>query len=416
MDRRTLHLLLAVSLVPLLAAAPDPRVILTGKDGRLTYKTDEHGDRVPDFSHAGYLGGGVPLPDTPARVLVSPAPGDNTARIQAAIDYVSTLPPDSTGIRGAVLLTKGRYPIASHLKISTSGIVLRGQGSGEDGTVLVASGTDRRTLIQVAGRNDPHDGPTHRITDAYVPVGATTVHLDHTDALQVGDQVVIRRPSTAEWINRIGMYQFPGRPGGDFRFTWVPGKMDLAWHRVVKKLEGDTVTLDAPITTALDASVGGGTLAPFTWPGRISQVGIENLRCESDYDRAQSQDEQHAWMAISMESVRDAWVRNVDAVHFASSAVALWETASRITVQDCRSLDPVSEIGGYRRHSFYTAGQQTLFLRCHAEHGRRDFAVGYLAAGPNAFVHCDASDCHDFSGPIESWASGALFYNVKTDG
>jgi hypothetical protein len=349
-------------------------------------------------------------------VVVAPATGDATARIQAAIAYVAALPPDASGIRGAVLLQKGRYPIASHLKITASGVVLRGQGSGEDGTVIVATGTDRRTLVQVAGRNDPHDGPAHRIKDSYVPVGATTVHLDNADALHVGDPVVIRRPSTAEWIARIGMYQFPGRPGGDFRFTWVPGKMDIAWHRVITKLDGDAVTLDAPLTTALDASVGGGTLALYTWPGRIAQVGIENLRCESDYDRAHPQDEQHAWMAVSMDSVRDAWVRNVDAVHFASSAVSLWETCSRVTVQDCRSLDPVSEIGGYRRHTFYTAGQQTLFLRCHAEHGRRDFAVGYLAGGPSAFVHCDASDCHDFSGPIESWASGALFDNVNTDG
>src|SRR5690348_10058417 len=136
MDRRSLHLLLAVSLVSLVAAAPDPRVILTGKDGRLTYKTDDRGDRVPDFSHAGYRGGGVPIPDAPARVLVTPTPGDNTARIQAAIDYVSSLPPDGNGIRGAVLLTNGRYPIASHLKITTSGVILRGQGSGDDGTAL----------------------------------------------------------------------------------------------------------------------------------------------------------------------------------------------------------------------------------------------------------------------------------------
>ena len=31
-----------------------------------------------------------------------------------------------------------------------------------------------------------------------------------------------------------------------------------------------------------------------------------------------------------------------------------------------------------------------------------------MAAGPNAFVACEAVDAQQFSGPIESWASGVL--------
>ena len=94
----------------------------------------------------------------------------------------------------------------------------------------------------------------------------------------------------------------------------------------------------------------------------------------------------------------------------------MWETAKRVTVEDCDSLEPVSEVGGYRRHTFFTAGQQTLFLRCTADDGRHDFAVGHLAAGPNAFVHCKATNAHRFSGPIGSWASGVLYDNVTIDG
>jgi len=380
-------------------------------------RPDALGNRVPDFSHCGYMGGGVVVPDVAPHVVVSPGEGDAGPRIQAAIDYVSKLAPDAAGVRGAVLLTRGRYPIASCVRIRAGGVVLRGQGAGNDGTVFVATGTDRRSLIQVAGSVDVRPkGTPRKITDDYVPVGARSFHVADAAALRAGDAVRVRRPSTAEWISAIGMYQFPGRPGADFRFTWVPGKMDVVWDRVVTAIEGDLVTVDAPLTTAIDRSLGGGTLSTYAWPGRIAQVGIENLRCESEYDAANPLDEEHAWMTITMENVRDAWVRQVTAVHFASSAVSLWETCSRITVEDCQSLDPVSEVGGYRRHSFFTGGQQTLFLRCHAEHGRRDFAVGYLAAGPNAFVHCDAVDEHDFSGPMESWASGVLYDNVNIDG
>ena len=43
-----------------------------------------------------------------------------------------------------------------------------------------------------------------------------------------------------------------------------------------------------------------------------------------------------------------------------------------------------------RRTTFYTLGQQTLFQRCYSEQGIHDFAAGYGAAGPNAFVQCEA--------------------------
>ncbi|HEX7652065.1 MAG TPA: DUF6298 domain-containing protein, partial [Verrucomicrobiae bacterium] len=126
--------------------------------------------------------------------------------------------------------------------------------------------------------------------------------------------------------------------------------------------------------------------------------------------------ENHAWFAIAMERTVDAWVRQVTMRHFAGSAVALYETCRRITVEDCCSLEPVSEDGGYRRNTFFTMGQQTLFLRCYSEQGRHDFAVGHSAAGPNAFVQCETVESLGDSGPIESWASGVLFDNVRIDG
>src|SRR5262249_6856499 len=123
-----------------------------------------------------------------------------------------------------------------------------------------------------------------------------------------------------------------------------------------------------------------------------------------------------AWTGITVENAEDVWVREVSFAHLAGSAVAVWETARRVTVADCDSARPVSEIGGYRRHTFATCGQQTLFLRCTADDGRHDFMVGHLAAGPNAFVRCKATNAHNFSGPIGSWASGVLYDNITIDG
>jgi hypothetical protein len=41
-------------------------------DGKLGYKRTANGDRIMDFSHAGYRGGGVALPDVPVKVTVQP--------------------------------------------------------------------------------------------------------------------------------------------------------------------------------------------------------------------------------------------------------------------------------------------------------------------------------------------------------
>jgi hypothetical protein len=407
--------LLAGSAAPVVAADPPSRFVFPGDDGQLTYDADARGDRVPDFSHCGYGGGGLALPDVPVRVVVSPAEGDSGPRIQAAIDYVSGLPTDANGFRGAVLLLAGRHQVSGALRIATGGVVLRGQGL--DRTDLIAAGTDRRTLIQVRGKQDGafRPDPPHAVADRYVPVGSYRLHLDSANGLKVGDTVLVEHPSTKKWIAAVGMDRFPSRGKGSY-LDWRPGAMDVRWDRVVTAVDGDTVTLDAPLTTALDAAHGRGTVRRYSWPGRIRGVGIENMRCESAFDRVNPHDEDHAWTAITIENAEDVWVRQVPFAHFAESAVAVWETARRVTVADCDSVHPVSEVGGCRRHTFFTSGQQTLFLRCTADDGRHDFAVGHLAAGPNAFVHCKATNAHGFSGPVGSWASGVLYDNVTVDG
>jgi hypothetical protein len=204
--------------------------------------------------------------------------------------------------------------------------------------------------------------------------------------------------------------------GGLGYLAWKEGSRELTWDRTILAIDANKVAVDAPITMSLDAGLGGGLVCRYDWPGRISQVGVENLRIVSEYDRSNPKDEDHRWMGITFEAVRDAWVRQVTFAHLAGSAVAIWETASRITVEDCKSLAPVSEIGGFRRYTFLTTGQQVLFQRLYAEYGYRDFAVGFCAAGPNAFVQCHAYRPFGFSGGVDSWSCGTLFDLVTVDG
>ena len=198
--------------------------------------------------------------------------------------------------------------------------------------------------------------------------------------------------------------------------SWKPGTRDIRWERRIVGIEGRRVIIDAPITTALEERYGGGQIQAFAWPGRLSNVGIENLELRSLSSSATEVCEDRPWCGVTMENVENAWVRQVSFRQFPGSAVALWESTKNVTVQDCISSEPVSEIGGHRRHTFFTMGQQSLFLRCWSVDGRHDFSVGHCAPGPNAFVFCHAENALDFSGPLGSWASGVLYDNVTIDG
>ena len=73
---------------------------LTGEGRKLTYVTDERGNRILDYSSCGYRNSEYPIPDVANAVFVSWKPGDNSSRIQRAIDYVSSLALDKNGFVG----------------------------------------------------------------------------------------------------------------------------------------------------------------------------------------------------------------------------------------------------------------------------------------------------------------------------
>src|SRR5262249_10561688 len=140
--------------------------------GRLAYSTFPQGDRLLDYSYAGYGGGGVAIPWATTQLTVSPSGDDDTPAIQAAIDAVSGMCPDESGLRGAVELARGTFRLLGSLSIRTFGVVLRGGGSGPDGTVIIVDGNPRALIaIQGSGSWTP-TGSRSSIVDSYVPSGA----------------------------------------------------------------------------------------------------------------------------------------------------------------------------------------------------------------------------------------------------
>ena len=115
----------------------------------------EHGEkwtpqsRLPDFSHAGYHNGEVPLPAIAIATTVKKfgAIGDGTTDDTAAFRRAI-----SATERGAILIPEGRYLLTDTIAIAKSGIILRGAGIGR--TVLVIP----RSLEQIHGAKTTSEG------------------------------------------------------------------------------------------------------------------------------------------------------------------------------------------------------------------------------------------------------------------
>ena len=334
-------LVVVLSLICVAMPACTSEHVALNDSGKLEYAKDEKGNRVPDFSGVGYHSGEKDIPDVPVRLTLSPAEGDDTSRIQKAIDKLGKRPLDDDGHRGALLLRRGIYHVKGALQINHSGIVLRGEGDGPKGSIIVATGYDdikyRRTLITVGNEDEIVLGEKagQPITDRYVPVGAREISVADASGFKIGDRVVIHRPSSPEWIASIGCDKIEAKwveprdprwvkdgdkPGfyfkrpRQFRENYYPQRPDESWEefeerlkarwngklfnvtkqwdweafhmyyeRSVAAIEGSTITLDIPFVHSIDKQFSGGKIIPFETKRRVTEVGFEYLRFISEF-------------------------------------------------------------------------------------------------------------------------------------
>jgi len=438
-------LFLALIISGIFVAAQDIRpttsLVYPGVDGNLVYVADSLGNKIPDFSNAGYKGGGVAIPMIQPKATVWPVRGDNSEHLQKIIDSVSALPLDAYGFRGAILLKMGEYNLEKPIYIKASGVVLRGEGMSDIGTILIGKipkqtpGQNGRggrpALINISGDSAIKvlEETKQTITDKYVPVGARSFNVSSAKAFKVGDKVIIRRIGNEDWIKELG--EDSATVG---RNRWRP--FDINYDRTVTGIKGNTITIDAPIFCAIETRWGGGFLFKYNDP-RIENVGIENLRGISEYDptvrtteygnmdrdkldpryrykgEEYYSDENHYSNFINITNTKNAWVRNMSALHFVSSVVQVNAGSKWVTVQDCESREPVSQRWGGRRFIFHMNGQFCLVQRCVSQKGRHSFVQQQSEASGNVFLDCTAVNPYSSSEPHNHWVNGSLYDNVK---
>jgi hypothetical protein len=410
------------------------------QNGRLVYGTDAERNRIPDFSTAGYEEGDQPIPDVPVKMRVE-AIGDKnakdqdaTAQIQAAIEAMSQLPLDDHGIRGALLLGPGTFRIAGTINLDVSGVVLRGSGTNKDkdGTTLVAVGLPR-ALVHVGGTGGWQEVRSRRpILDDVVPVGAQTITVDAPDDFfKAGDRIIVQWNMTEAFIHMLGMDHIPPRrDGGEVR-QW-PTNMALRFDRrivAMKKTDkGFLLALNAPLTQRMPKEDN-----PVVWkydfPGRISQVGVENLRSDGaayrkgpNYNNPTIPHRTDGSFFDSIfaeyEAVENAWMRNVQLENY-NNLVVIHQHGRAITIEDVEGahIDTPLKKSHAAPFAFEVDGQQVLMQHCNLT-GRLNHVWETQArvAGPNVFRDSWAKGSDLDAGAHQRWATGTLWEQLTLKG
>ena len=389
-----------------------------GADGRLVYKTTERGDRIMDFSHAGYGGGGVALPTVPVRRTVEKPAGegrDDTAAIQAAIDAVAAAPPGGDGFRGAVLLGPGTYTCAGTLRISADGVVLRGGGArGPGRTTLKLVGTPHGAIaIAAPGGAAPDAVPPAvqtTIADVYVPSGASSFRVADATGFAVGDTVAIRRPVTPAWVKFMGMDDLvrDGKPQ-----TWIRTGAVTTTERRIAAVSGDSLTLDVPLSDSFDArylNPPGTTVVKIRPPARVSRVGVESLHIESPPQPISHSQPHFTALRLNGE---DCWVRDV-AINETMNSVGV--NGRRITLERVSVTRKAAHQGSSRPAEFAPNGSQVLLDRCSVTADNVWYvATGGDKSGPivvlnGAFLGSGRAESH------QRWSTGMLYDNCRVPG
>ncbi len=395
---------LAIGLCLAFAAAPAPAATSPWAqivNGTLQYKTLGNGNHIMDFSTAGYMGGGVALPTVPVQRTLSPSGGDDTSAIQGAINAVAALPLVN-GFRGAVLLKAGTFKISSSLKISASGVVLRGSGSGSGGTVISGSVSP---FVSIAGSGSYATGNTTNITGSFVPSGTQTITVASASGFSVGDNVLIGRTVTSAWIHFMGM---DALVRGGSKQTWITAGSIIHTDRTITAISGNTLTLDAPLTDSFDAIYLGtpvGTISKYTFSGRISQSGVEHLKLQAPKGTT-------VYSAVAMSALIDGWLSDVVGQETQNSFTVA-TSCRRLTLDKVVANNTTAQTNPAAPGSFEVTGTQILLNKCEANtSGIWQFLTQAEGTGPIAVLNFSSTDGHGME-PHQRWTTGLLIDNAS---
>ncbi len=389
------------------AAAWQSSAVYYGSDGKLEYWSDTEGNRIPDFSHAGYHEGEKSIPHVPVKKTISPVSGDNRSHIQSAINEVGTMSPDANGHRGAVMLNPGTYELTGTITISKSGVVLRGSGMGTDpsSNTILKRTSSGGTVVEAAGSvnwttgGGVVSGTQTDITTNRVQVGERLFTVANASPFSVGDNVIIRHPPSAAWLDAID----GGGTAGDAGWNVNDKEMHITYNRIIEAISGNSIAVNAPVFNHLDRSLSQSFIYKYNRTGLLREIGLENFRVDgSDVDEA-----------IIVRGVEHGWIDGVSVLYFDESGFRI-EGCTYITCRNSEATEPRGERTGGHFYNFRVQESQMVLVHdCFSSEARHAFICnGKTQDAGNVFVDCRADKSTTFTEVHRRWGTGILFDNI----
>jgi hypothetical protein len=342
-----LHLALLFPVVSVLAspAGTSPTAsqhsALWGQGGA-SYKA---GGPLPDFSWAGYHAGGeLPNAKVTANVRQFGARGDgktdDTAAFQRALDEAPS---------GVLLVPKGHYRLNGQLNITRSGLTLRGEGSGTQGSVLqfTSSIADLQGLAALPETNKLSwsggflqvfpKGTEHSLTSVTSAArrGDNRLRVADASTIRPGDLLFLRLNEDGQRSLEQHLLGEPSaEQAGPVRLQSTCASRTLDWTFEVTRVEGNDVVLSQPLRTDVRLS-----WTPAVWRMPVvSEVGIEHLAIDFPSTAYPGHHRERGYNAIDFShNVVNAWIRDVE-VRNCDSGIFVGRRSKWLTITQLQFL------------------------------------------------------------------------------
>jgi hypothetical protein len=391
----------ALSVFTLLAGLPHAGTSkLWGSHGELW---DPRG-RLPDFSYAGYHAGAKPIPTVPVSANVrdlgckGDGKTDDSQCLQAAIDGMK----GTAAAPAALLIPKGRYLLTRQILVRKSGVVLRGEGSGADGTILYWT----KGLQTLTGQQYPWNWGVSGLLRFAPPVAAAlaktadhppssdlalgslistvakeakrgdnTLELANASALQPGQYVVLTLTDPPDKSLSAHLHNNQGSDD-------LNQDMPLRWVVQVDGLSGNAATLHQPLRFDVRAA----------WKPQVNayrpieESGLEHIRFEYPDHLYPGHQEEVGYNTLGFEGALNCWAVDITS-RFCDNGPTLEELTKNCSVIGFTQLPNSSLafnglISGHHGFSFNINSHDNLLQDFDFQavfiHG---VSVGYNASG-----------------------------------
>lgn len=308
-----------------------------------------------DFSYAGYHFSERSLPDVSGwntidvteHGAVADDEGFDDAAIQSAINAAV-----SSGVPTVVFFPAGRYKVADEahagipIVIKGSHIVLKGAGSGEDGTEIYADQFGdfpwRFHFIPASVSSSQIDWIRGAVSR-----GSFQVEVTNGRRFSVGQTIEIFQQTTDNL--ELNM------PGLDYNSVWrLPNTGIRPYEKhLITHIDGNILTFKNPVNLHF-ADHSSSAVNRYT---TIEEVGVEDILFTSgwinrpeEYGHHDSDLEDYAYRALAFENVHNGWIRNCEFRDWNESLMI--EKCMAVTVKDVVCSGKQGHTSYFTRYSY----------------------------------------------------------------